>query len=148
MLGPLLGMSPIKEVIDEPYKRQKLSPFDILNAINEHDPSILTIENEKDYVPYLINKGLSYSADTIIFANEMNSRPHVPPLLQFHFLINTIRPRKRYNKWLKAEKIEVLELVKEYYGYSNEKARQVLPLLTSSQIEIIKSKLNKGGIKT
>ena len=148
MLGPLLGMPPKKEVIDEPYKRQKLSPFDILNAINEHNPSLISQENEKDYVPYLVNKGLSYSADTIIFANEMNSRPHVPPLLQFNFLINTIRPRKRYNKWLKAEKIEVLELIKEYYGYSNEKSRQVLPLLTSSQIDIIKNKLNKGGTIT
>jgi len=148
MLGKLLGMPERQEVVIEPYKRQKLSPFDILNAINEHNPSLLNEENEKDFVPYLVNKGLSYSADTIIFANEMNSRPHVPPLLQFHFFINTIRPRKRYNKWLKAEKIEVLELIKEYYGYSNEKARQVLPLLTSSQIEIIKNKLNKGGTTT
>jgi hypothetical protein len=148
MLGPLLGMPPKNDVVVEPYKRQKLSPFDILNAINEHNPSLITEENEKDYVPYLVNKGLSYGADTIIFANEMNSRPHVPPLLQFHFFINTIRPRKRYNKWLKAEKIELLELIKEYYGYSNDKARQVLPLLSSSQIEIIKSKLNKGGTTT
>lgn len=141
-------MPPKNDVVVEPYKRQKLSPFDILNAINEHNPSLIAEENEKDYVPYLVNKGLSYGADTIILANEMNSRPHVPPLLQFHFLINTIRPRKRYNKWLKAEKIEVLELIKEYYGYSNDKARQVLPLLTPSQIEIIKNKLNKGGTTT
>jgi hypothetical protein len=84
-------------------------------------------------------------ADTVIYANEMNARSHLDFQLQFDFLINTIRPRKRYNKWLKAEPVEVLDLIQEYYGYSITKARQVLPLLNADQLRYIKERLNKGG---
>jgi hypothetical protein len=101
--------------------------------------------SEKQYSAWLINKGLSYGADTVIYANEMNSRPHITARLQFDFLINTVRPRKRFNKWLKPETVDALETVQEYYGYSIDKARQVLPLLSDVQLEIIKKKLNKGG---
>ena len=94
---------------------------------------------------FIVNKGLSYGADTVILANEMNARSHLDYQLQFDFLINTIRPRKRYNKWLKAETVEVLDVVQEYYGYSINKARQVLPLLTPEQLMYIKKRLNKGG---
>ena len=101
---------------------------------------------EKQYIPYIINKGLSYGADTVIQANEMNSRPHLDKKLQFQFLINNIRPKKRFNKWIKADKIESIEVIKQYYGYSTDKARQVLPLLNQSQIDLIEQKLEKGGI--
>jgi predicted RecB family nuclease len=75
----------------------------------------------------------------------MNSRPHLDKRLQFDFLINTIRPRKRYNKWLKAETDEVLEIIQEYHGYSIHKARQVLNLFNDSQIDLMRKRLNKGG---
>ena len=75
----------------------------------------------------------------------MNSRPHLDKLLQFDFLINIVRPKKRFNKWIKAEKIDDLEIVKEYYGYSTEKAKQVLPLLSDSIIENLKTRITKGG---
>jgi hypothetical protein len=103
--------------------------------------------SEKQYNPYIINRGLSFGADTVIYANEMNSRPHLDRLLQFDFLINTIRPRKRYNKWLKAETVEVLDSIQEYYGYSKEKARQVLPLLSDTQLKTIKSRMD-GVVNT
>ena len=96
-------------------------------------------------MPYIVNKALSYGADTVIPANEMNARPHLDKKLQFQFLINNIRPRKRFNKWIKAEKIESIEVIKKYYGYSTEKARQVLPLLDQSMIDSLKQKLEKGG---
>jgi putative heme iron utilization protein len=76
----------------------------------------------------------------------MNSRSHLDRKLQFDFLINTVRPRKRYNKWVKADKIEAIELVKTYYGYSTEKARQALSILTSEQLDHLKQKLEKGGL--
>lgn len=145
MLGDLLGIKPKPIIEIEEYKRVKLNPFDIINAINTHDTSVLTPENEREYTAFIINKGLSYGADTVIYANEMNARPHLDSRLQFDFLINTIRPRKRYNKWLKAEKVDVLDVIQEYYGYSIVKARQVLPLFTPAQIEFMKTKLNKGG---
>ena len=143
MLGDLLGVK-AAPVLEE-HKKQKISPFDFSNAICTNDRVFWRDEIEKDYNPFIINKGLSYGMDTVHQANEMNSRPHLDRKLQFDFLINTIRPRKRYNKWLKAEIVEVLDVVQEYYGYSIRQARQVLPLLTDAQIDYMRKRLNKGG---
>ena len=138
---------PKEEIVVEPYKAPAISPFDFINAITYNKNDLIVDDwSEKQYAPYIVNKGLSYGADTVIQANEMNSRPHLDKKLQFQFLINNIRPKKRYNKWIKAEKIESIEVIKQYYGYSTDKARQVLPLLDQSQIDLIKQKLEKGGI--
>ncbi len=138
---------PKVEIVIEPYKAPAISPFDFINAITYNKNDLMVDDwAEKQYAPYIVNKGLSYGADTVIQANEMNSRPHLDKKLQFQFLINNIRPKKRYNKWIKAEKIESIEVIKQYYGYSTEKARQVLPLLYQSQIDLIKQKLEIGGI--
>lgn len=140
-----LGFDVIEKV-EEVWKKPSISPFDFINAIH-HSKEALIVDDwsEKQYSPWLINKGLSYGADTVIYANEMNSRPHITARLQFDFLINTVRPRKRFNKWLKPETVDALETVQEYYGYSIDKARQVLPLLSDVQLETIKKRLNKGG---
>lgn len=136
----------VVEKVEEVYKKPQISPFDFANAINYSKEALIVDDwSEKQYNPFIVNKSLSYGADTVIYANEMNSRPHLDKLLQFDFLINTVRPRKRYNKWLKAETVDVLATVQEYYGYSIEKARQVLPLLSADQLEQIKNKLNRGG---
>jgi hypothetical protein len=138
---------PKVEIVIEPYKAPAISPFDFINAITYNKNDLMVDDwAEKQYVSYIVNKGLSYGADTVIQANEMNSRPHLDKKLQFQFLLNNIRPKKRYNKWIKAEKIESIEVIKQYYGYSTEKARQVHPLLDQSQIDLIKQKLEKGGI--
>ena len=135
-----------EELKEEIYKLPKISPFDFLNSINYSKEKLIVDEwSEKQYEPFIVNKGLSYGHDTIIPANEMNSRPHLDKLLQFDFLINIVRPKKRFNKWIKAEKIDDLEIVKEYYGYSTEKAKQVLPLLSDSIIENLKTRITKGG---
>ena len=137
-----------EEVVEEKIEKiAALSPFDFVNAINYNKNDLMVDEwAEKQYVPYIVNKGLSYGPDTVIPANEMNSRTHLDKKLQFHFLINIIRPKKRFNKWIKAEKIESIEVIKQYYGYSTEKARQVLPLLDQSKIDLLQQKLEKGGI--
>jgi len=133
-------------VKEEVYKAPAISPFDFINAITFNKTELMVDDwSEKQYVSYIVNKGLSYGADTVIPANEMNSRPHIDKKLQFQFLINSIRPRKRFNKWIKAEKIESIEVVKTYYGYSTEKARQALSILNQSQIDYLKQKLEKGG---
>ena len=100
---------------------------------------------EKGYAPFMINRSLSYFNDTVLMANEMNTKHHLDNKLQYSFLINIVRKRKRFSKWNKPELEYDIDVVKEYYGYSNEKARQVLPLLTSSQISELKIKVNKGG---
>lgn len=120
-----------------------MNPFDYLNSINTTKKDIM--EQESTYNPYMINRGLSYFNDTVLYANEMNRYHHLDNKLQYHFLINSIRPRKRFSKWLKKSDPDSVEVVKEYYGYSNEKARQVLSLLSDMQINELKQRLYKGG---
>ena len=125
-----------------------MNPFEYLNAINDTKKDIMVDDiAEKSYSSFMVNRGLSYFNDTVLFANEMNRNHHLDNRLQFDFLINIIRKRKRFSKWMKPETVSDVEVVKEYYGYSNEKARQALTLLTPEQITMIKKKVFKGGRK-
>jgi hypothetical protein len=124
------------------------SPFDFLNAINyTKDELIVDDITEKEYNSFMVNRGLSYFNDTVLFANEMNRYHHLDNLLQFQFFINIIRKKKRFSKWAKAQALDDVEVVKQYYGYSNEKARQVSTLLSADQINELKKKVYKGGRK-
>ncbi len=123
-----------------------MNHFDYLNSINLTKQDIMVDDIcEKAYNSFMVNRGLSYFPDTIIIANEMNRHHQADNKLQYHFLINMIRKRKRFSKWAKAQKESDIDAVKEYYGYSNEKARQALTLLSPDQITIIKNKVSKGG---
>jgi hypothetical protein len=102
---------------------------------------------EKNYNSFMVNRGLSYFNDTVLIANEMNQHAHLDNRLQFDFFINIVRKRKRFSKWIKPETFGDVEVVKAYYGYSNEKARQALSLLTKDQIDLLKKKVYKGGRK-
>ena len=124
------------------------NPFEYLTAINDTKKDIMIDDiAEKGYNAFMVNRGLSYFNDTVLFANEMNMKAHLDNRLQFDFLINIVRRRKRFSKWMKPETASDVEVVKEYYGYSNEKARQALTLLTPEQIIDIKKKVYKGGRK-
>lgn len=151
MDGILEGLGdPVVEYKPEDFveKKAKISPFDFINDINHKKTNLIVDEwSEKQYNPWMINRGLSFSADTVIPANEMNCRPHLANAMQNVFLINTIRARKRFDKWIKIEDDAEVEMIKEYYGYSNEKARQALSILSVEQKNIIKEKLYKGGRK-
>lgn len=132
----------------EEYKVPSISPFDFVNSIHHSKENLIVDEwSEKQYSQYIVNKALSFGMDTVIQANEMNSRPHIDKKLQFDFLRYIIKPKKRFNKWLKGEKLEAIEVIKAYYGYSNEKAHQVCSILSQEQIEHLKQKLKRGGIK-
>ena len=125
-----------------------MNPFEFANAINYTKKNIMVDDiTEKAYAPYMINRQLSYFPDTVLAANEMNKNHHIDNRLQFDFFINIIRRRKRFSKWFKPEQISDLDVVKKYYGYSNEKARQVLALLSTEQINELKRKVAKGGRK-
>ena len=100
---------------------------------------------EKKYPPFIVNKCVAHFPDTVMLLNEINQLHHLDKKLQFDFLINSLRPRKRYTPWLKAKKLENLEYVKEFYGYNNEKAKTALDILNDEQISDIKIRLNKGG---
>ena len=132
----------------EEYKTPSISPFDFVNSIH-YDKKDLIVDDwsERQYNPFIINKSLSFGADTVIQANEMNSRPHLDKKLQFDFLRNIVPAKKRFNKWVKKEKLEAIDIVKQYYGYNNTKAQEAASILSQKQIDLIKQKLKKGGLK-
>lgn len=123
-----------------------MSPFDFVNAISQskkdlmEDPAI-----ERLYQPFLVNKALSYFPDTAMYANEMNRRHLTDSKLQFQFFLNTVRPARRFAKWVKKQEDNDLAAVMEYYGYGPEKAKSALSILSSDQLITIKQKLEKGG---
>jgi hypothetical protein len=122
---------------------------DYLNSINYSKENLMDADSEavKQYPPYIINRCLSGFMDTVLYANEMNMASHLDNKMQYDFYINTLRKRKRFSPWLKKDSLKDLELVKQYYGYSNEKAKTALGLLTKEQLNYIKSKLDTGGKK-
>ena len=119
-----------------------------LKAINTSKERLMDSEDEqweKKYPAYIVNKCLAPFQDTIFLVNEMNMNHQIDKKLQFDFFLNTVRSRKRYAPWMKANKSKTLEYVKEYYGYGNEKAKSALNILNNEQIKTIKDSLNKGG---
>jgi hypothetical protein len=122
---------------------------DWLNSINQTKTNLMdeNPESVKEYTPYIINKCLSAHIDCILFANEMNKYHHLDKDMQYSFYINTLRKRKRFSPWLRKDKVKDLECVKRYYGYSNEKASQALKILSKSQLDFIKQRLDIGGTK-
>ena len=124
--------------------------FDFLNDISHKKKGVIRDDplTEKDYKPYVINKFLSQHIDCILYVNEMNIRPHCDKILQFDYLINSLRKQfRRSSKWLKPDFFDNVEIVKEYFGYSTPKAKQALEILTEEQLDYIRFKLRKGGLK-
>ena len=124
------------------------SPFDYVKSINESKDPLMDSPDEmweKKYSPFIVNKALYPFPDTVLLVNEMNQCHYLDNRLQFDFLLNSIRPRKRYAPWLKVSKINTLELVKEYFGYSDQKAKDALKILSDDDLKYIQDKLNKGG---
>ena len=122
---------------------------DWLNSINftkenlvDEDPDVI-----KDYAPYIINRCLSGNLDCVLFVNEMNKYSFLDKDMQYSFYLNTLRKRKRFSPWLRKDKVTDLEIIKQYYGYSNEKAENALKILTPEQIKFIKQRLDTGGMK-
>ena len=126
-----------------------MSPFDYVNAILQNKTQMMVDDaTEAAYVPFLVNRSLSYHFDTIAFANEMNRRHLIDKKLQFDFLLNTVRSKKRpFAKWAKPEKNDDLECIKQVYGFSDSKARDALRLLSDEQIQKLKEKTHKGGLR-
>ena len=123
--------------------------FEYLNSINMTKTNIMVDDiAEKQYVPFMVNRGLSYFPDTVGFANEMNQNHHLDKRLQHDYLINIVSRKKRFSKWLKPTESEDLLIVKEHYGYSNEKARSALTILSSEQLNELKQRQFKGGRST
>ena len=126
-----------------------MSPFDFVTDILQGKKNLIVDEStEAEYVPFLTNKALSYHKDCVFYANEINRRHFLDKKLQYDYLLNTVRSKKRpFNKWVKAEKSEDLACIKTYYGLSDAKAREALKLLSEEQIQKLKEKTDTGGLR-
>ena len=122
---------------------------DWLNSINFNKEDITKEDPDtvKDYPAYIVNRCLSGHLDCVLFANEMNLHPNLDKDMQYQFFLNSLRKRKRFSPWLRKDKVENLNIIKKYYGYSNEKALQALRLLTNEQLDYIKKRLETGGMR-
>lgn len=118
---------------------------DWLNSINYNKEDLSG--EIKSYPPYIVNRCLSGHIDCIMFANEMNMNHQLDKDMQYQFYLNSLRKRKRFSPWIKKDKVQDLDIVKQYYGYSNEKASQALRILSKQQLEFIKQRLDIGGAK-
>ena len=121
-----------------------------LNAINFTKKNLMDSEDKdwvKKYPTFIVNKILSGFQDTVMLANEVNRNHFLDKDMQFQFLLNSVRAKKRFTPYLRADKLKDIECVKEYYGYNNEKAKSALDILTKEPIKLIKEKLFKGGTK-
>lgn len=125
------------------------NPFDYVNSILQNKKNLIVDElTEKEYQPFLVNRTLSYHKDCILYANEMNRRHLTDKKMQYDFLLNTIRSQKRpFAKWVKSEKSEDLECIKQVFGLSNEKAREAMRLLSNEQIQQLKEQTDTGGLR-
>jgi len=120
---------------------------DYLYSINQSKKNILDDDPDaiKKYPPYIINRCLSSFTDTVLYANEMNKNSHLPNKMQYDFFLNSVKPRKRFSPWARKDSIDYLDVVKEYYGYNDDKALQALRILTKNQLDKITYLLRKGG---
>ena len=120
---------------------------DWLNSINQTKKNLIDEDSllEKEYPPYIINRCFSGHLDAVMFANEMNRYAFLPKKMQYDFYLNSLRKKKRFSPWRRKDKVDDLEIVKRYYGYSNEKALQALKILNKEQLNFIRSKFETGG---
>jgi hypothetical protein len=120
---------------------------DWLNSINSTKDNLVSDDPTliKSYPPYIINRCLSSHIDAILFANEMNKNHHLDKELQYSFYLNSLRKKKRFSPWLRKDKVTDLDIVKQYYRYSNDKAMQALKILSREQLDFIKQRLETGG---
>lgn len=125
------------------------NPFDYVNSVLQNKKNLIVDElTEKDYQPFLVNRTLSYHKDCIMYANEMNRRHMADKKLQYDFFLNTIRSQKRpFAKWVKTEKSDDLECIKQVFGFSDQKAREALRLLSNEQIQKLKEQTDTGGLR-
>ncbi len=130
-------------------KWNTMSPFDFINDINFGKKNLLKDDDkgilEKEYNSFIINRGLSYFSDTALYANEMNLRHELDKKMQNDYLLHSIRPKKRFSKWAKSKKEERIDLIKQYFNYSNQKAREVLDIITDEEYNQIKQAFETGG---
>ena len=121
---------------------------DILRSINlTKDADLIDSFNESDYPAWVVNRAMSFYPDTILQVNEMNQRSAIPKILQYKYLLNSVRKKNRYSPWLKVKVDPDVAVIKEYYGYSTRKAKEMMPLISKESLHQMKESLDRGGIR-
>ncbi len=129
----------------EETTEKKITPFDFIESINNTGEYLLNDETDKQYVPFVVNRGMSFGRDTIMFANEINKYSFLPKNMQYEFLLNIVKKKKRYNKWIKQPRSDYIDEVMEWYQCSFQKACKYVSVLSDDQLQHIKTRLDKGG---
>ena len=125
-----------------------MSIFDFLNSINDTKVDLMVDDlSEREYNAYMVNRGLSYFPDTIFYANEMNVQRHLSGRMQYQFLLNSVRKKKRFSKWFKPSVVDAIVIIQEVYGFSTDKAKSAAMILTEDQIDQLRARVNQGGQK-
>ena len=123
-----------------------MSPFDYLNSINMTKKNLMVDEqSEKDYVPFIVNRGLGYFSDTVLLANEMNVHCHLDHKMQYDFLKGTVNKRKRFSKWLKEDEDRKVDIICQSYGYNRSVAKHIIDLFDNETLDDLEKRLDKGG---
>jgi hypothetical protein len=122
----------------------EITPFTFINSISLTKKDIFDDETQKQYLPFIVNRGLSFYIDTVMYANQMNMSAHLDKKLQYSYLLNTIRAAKRWSKWPKKLQSSDMQLVQKYFGFNDKKAAEALAILSKEQIKILKDELEKG----
>ena len=127
-----------------------MDPFKFLNCINQNKTPLMDEDPlcEREYIPFLINRGLSYFVDTVVLANQMNQAHWLDKKTQFEYLRATVRPRNRYSKWHKPQENARIEALKTLYGYSESKARQMVDLVKEDDWTLIFDRISEGGVNS
>lgn len=129
----------------EETTEKKITPFDFIESINNTGEYLLNDETDKQYVPFVVNRGMSFGRDTIMFANEINKYSFLPKNMQYEFLLNIVKKKKRYNKWIKQPRSDYIDEVMEWYQCSFQKACKYVSVLSDDQLQHIKTRIDKGG---
>jgi hypothetical protein len=122
--------------------------FDFINDLSQNKKDFLTEENDREYSAYMINRFLSMDITTIMYANEMNLNSQLPKRMQYDYYLHSIKKQKRFFKYIKHKRQNDIDVIKEYHGYSEARAKEVLPIFTEDDIAYMKERLTKGGVKS
>lgn len=126
---------------------EKSTLFDFINDVSHGKKDVMCDENERDYNAFMVNRFLSMNITTIMYANDMNMNSHIPKRMQYDYYLHSLKKQKRYFKYIKHKRQDDIDLIKEYHGCSEPRAKELLPIFTDDDIQYMRERLNKGGVK-
>lgn len=140
----------VETAVEEGIEKEHIPPlFDILNDLCVGKFGIVNRDTMKGYNPFVIGQGLSQHLDTVLLAYELNKHGVTDPLMHHDYLMATVKPKKRYGKWAKAEvkDEETISLLANHFEVSHEQAEEYMNIISSDDLHTIKQQYDEGGKK-